>query len=76
MVRGAIWFRSDLRLDDNPALINAMKDCQEVIGIYIFSAEQWNLHNESNVKHEFLVNNLTDLEKSLNNLNIPLITIN
>ena len=76
MVRGAIWLRSDLRLDDNPALINALNECKEVIGVYIFSANQWKLHNESNIKHEFLINNLTDLEKSLDNLNIPLITIN
>ena len=75
-MRGAIWFRSDLRIDDNPALTNALNDCEEVIGVYIFSANQWNLHNESNIKHEFLINNLVDLEKSLERLNIPLIAIN
>ena len=76
MVRGAVWFRSDLRIDDNPALINALNECEEVIGVYIFSASQWNLHNESNIKHEFLINNLVELEKSLDRLNIPLIAIN
>ena len=75
-MRGAIWFRSDLRIDDNPALTNALNDCEEVIGVYIFSANQWNLHNESNIKHEFLINILVDLEKSLEHLNIPLIAIN
>ena len=75
-MRGAIWFRSDLRLDDNPALINALRNCEEVIGVYIFSESQWNLHNESNIKHEFLINNLQDLEQSLARLNIPLIAIN
>ena len=76
MVRGAIWFRSDLRIDDNPALIKALHKCEEVIGVYVFSDSQWNLHNESNIKHEFLINNLIDLEKSLDRLNIPLIGIN
>lgn len=76
MVRGAVWFRSDLRLDDNPALIDALNACEEVIGVYIFSASQWNLHNESNIKHEFLINNLVDLERSLDLLNIPLLAIN
>ena len=76
MVRGAIWFRSDLRIDDNPALIKALHECEEVIGVYVFSDSQWNLHNESNIKHEFLINNLIDLEKSLDRLNIPLIGIN
>ena len=75
MVRGAIWFRTDLRLDDNPALIDAINLCEEVIGIYFFSETQWKLHNESNVKHEFLINNLVLMEESLSELNIPLIDI-
>ena len=75
-MRGVVWFRTDLRIDDNPALHNALDNCEEVIGIYIFSQLQWKAHNESNVKLEFLLENLTLLEKSLSKLNIPLITIN
>lgn len=75
-MRGAIWFRSDLRLDDNPALLAASNACEELIAIYVFSQTQWDLHNESNVKHEFLINNLVALEKGLQKLNIPLISIN
>ena len=76
MVRGLVWFRTDLRLDDNPALISAMQSCDEVIAIYIFSDLQWRLHNESNIKQEFLFNNLISLDKALFQLNIPLIAIN
>ena len=76
MVKGAVWFRTDLRLDDNPALNSAMEKCGQIIGIYLFSEVQWNLHNESNIKHEFLLNNLISLEGSLSKLNIPLIAIN
>ena len=76
MVRGAVWFRTDLRLDDNPALNSAMEKCSQIVGIYLFSEAQWNLHNESNIKHEFLINNLTSLDKTLSRLNIPLIAIN
>ena len=76
MVKGAIWFRTELRLDDNPALNSAMEKCDHIVGIYLFSEAQWNLHNESNVKHEFLINNLTSLEKSLSKLKIQLIAIN
>ena len=50
MVKGAVWFRTDLRLDDNPALNSAMEKCGQIIGIYLFSEVQWNLHNESNIK--------------------------
>ena len=76
MVNGAVWFRTDLRLDDNPALNSAMEKCGQIVGIYLFSEAQWNLHNESNIKHEFLLNNLASLDKSLSKLNIPLIAIN
>jgi deoxyribodipyrimidine photo-lyase len=76
MKKGLVWFRSDLRLDDNPALNDALNKCDEVIAIYIFSNYQWEAHNESNVKHEFLINNLTFLKESLKKLNIPLIALN
>jgi len=75
-LKGIIWFRTDLRIDDNPALLSALNQCEEVTGIYIFSQTQWDLHNESNIKHEFLINNLTVLEQSLAKLNIPLLAIN
>ena len=55
--KGLIWFRADLRLDDNPALIAALGACEEVLAVYFFSDYQWEAHNESNIKHEFLINN-------------------
>ena len=64
MRKGLIWFRTDLRLDDNPALNAAIKECDEVLAIYIFSQYQWKTHNESNVKHEFLLSNLKKLQEA------------
>ena len=55
MARGLVWFRTDLRLDDNPALSSALSQCEEVLAIYVFSEAQWALHNESNIKQEFLI---------------------
>ena len=75
-MKGIVWFRSDLRIDDNPALNAAFRNCDEVLAIYIFSQSQWEIHNESNIKQEFLFNNLTSLEESLLKLNIPLIAMN
>ena len=37
MAKGLIWYRSDLRLDDNPALSNALLQCEEVLAVYVFS---------------------------------------
>jgi deoxyribodipyrimidine photolyase len=31
-----IWFRRGLRLHDNPALHEALKNCQKFLAIYIF----------------------------------------
>ncbi len=53
-----------------------MNQCEEIVGIYIFSQTQWEIHNESNVKHEFLLRNLNKLKDSLQELNIPLVAFN
>lgn len=39
MPQQLVWFRSDLRIEDNPALFHA---CQqgEVVGVFIYSPEQ------------------------------------
>ena len=76
MAKGLVWLRTDLRLDDNPALNAALNECEEVLAIYIFSNYQWEEHNESNIKLEFLVNNLALLTESLKELGISLIAIN
>ena len=35
MMKGVVWFRSDLRIDDNPALTNALNSCDAVLAIYL-----------------------------------------
>ena len=66
-----IWFRSDLRLKDNPALKNAFEHSKKVHAIYIFSNKQLKKHNEANIKIDFIIKNLFLLEKKLTELNIP-----
>jgi len=36
MKRSIVWFRNDLRLHDNEALLDAIKDNDEIIPVYIF----------------------------------------
>jgi len=74
-MKSLVWFRNDLRMDDNPALRYACTHSNEVHCLYIYSPEQFKIHNESNCKIEFLIENLKSLEKSLNKLNIPLTII-
>ena len=69
-MKSLVWFRGDLRLDDNPALRNACENSEEVSAVFLFSPKQLNLHNEANIKVDFLIKNLVLLEKKLNDLNI------
>ncbi|MFL2715249.1 MAG: cryptochrome/photolyase family protein [Gammaproteobacteria bacterium] len=74
-MKSLVWFRNDLRMDDNPALRAACSQSKEVHGVYIYSKNQLGLHNEANSKIEFIIENLKSLEQSLNKINIPLTVI-
>ena len=74
-MKSLVWLRNDLRMDDNPALRNACINSDEVHCIYIYSSKQIKLHNEANCKIEFIIDNLKDLNESLQKINIPLTII-
>lgn len=71
MPRQLVWFRSDLRLEDNPALFRA---CQqgEVVAVFVHSPEQWQEHGWGDLKTAFVLSNLHALAQQLRQLNIPL----
>ena len=75
-MKGLVWFRSDLRTDDNPALKSAFEQCDEVIAIYLYSPAQAALHNESNIKNDFIIKNLKSLSFKLESLNVSLVIKN
>lgn len=69
-----IWFRNDLRIQDNLALYHACKDdSAQVIAIYIATPKQWRQHNMSPRQCHFIYQHLQQLHISLNKLNISLI---
>ena len=70
-MKSIIWFRNDLRLDDNPSLREACKNSSELHAIFLYSHDQLEKHNEANVKIDFLIKNLQCLNVSLLKLNIP-----
>ena len=70
-----VWFRSDLRIEDNPALRYAFENSKKIHAIFIFSNKQLKKHNEANVKIDFIIKNLFLLEKELTELNVPLTII-
>lgn len=70
-----VWFRQDLRVNDNPALFHAAEYAAEegrVIGLYIEATEQRILHHDSKAKIGLTYDSLLELRKELNELNIPL----
>ena len=71
-MKGLVWLRTDLRMDDNPALKNAFIECDEVVCLYFYSLKQLSKHNEANVKVDFLKRNLIDLQSNLNKVNVDL----
>ena len=60
-----LWFRKDLRLDDNPALMAAAKH-KGIIPLFIFdkSLEEYNKIGEAS--HWWLEKSLSSLNKDLN----------
>jgi len=59
------WFRNDLRLHDNPALLNALSSCRVFYGIYIFDPGSAREMQVSANKWQFLLESLKDLDDSL-----------
>ena len=74
-MKSLVWLRSDIRLDDNPAIKNAFIQSEFVHVLYLYSKKQLKLHNESDIKISFLIENLKDLGNSLDSLNVGLTII-
>ena len=58
-------FRRDLRLQDNTALISALKLSEKVIPLFIFDKKQRNHDYFSNNAFEFMINSLKELQNEL-----------
>ena len=71
----AVWFRSDLRIYDNPALFAASQSDRPIIAFYFFTPEQFNRHDVGETKQRFTLETLVELQKDLAQLNIPLIAM-
>ena len=66
------WFRTDLRVRDNPALSSALAS-GPARAIYIATPTQWQLHNDAPIKLDFWRRNLKELKNNLQKLNIELL---
>lgn len=75
---GLVWFRNDLRIEDNAVLKEAMNRHNKVIGCYCFDPRHYEISNYGFKKTEkfrarFLIECIQDLQKNLKHLNVELL---
>jgi deoxyribodipyrimidine photo-lyase len=71
-----VWFRNDLRTQDNQSLYKASKNGGQIVGVYCFDPRQFETNKHGLKKTEkfrakFLIETIQDLQKNLSSLNIP-----
>ncbi|MBN2446483.1 MAG: deoxyribodipyrimidine photo-lyase [Phycisphaerae bacterium] len=72
-MRALVWFRSDLRIQDNTALHHACRTAgRGVIAVFAICREQWIEHDWGNAKADFVLRSAVALSTALEGLNIPL----
>ena len=73
-----IWFRNDLRVQDNNALFQACKNSGKVIGVYFldprqFETNKYGFKKTEKFRAKFLLETLRDLKNNLAEKNISLL---
>lgn len=71
-----VWFRTDLRVHDNPALWHACQSGQPVVALYCLTETQWQVHGIGPRKCQLIKNRVMALKQQLADLNIPLVILN
>jgi deoxyribodipyrimidine photo-lyase len=73
-MRVIMWFRSDLRVEDNRALTAACAAATRgVVGVFVITPDQWREHDWGDPKACFVLRGVEALRESLGKLNIPLL---
>ena len=75
MSRGLMWFREDLRVQDNTALSAARHENDEVLAIYLIDRAMWRKHDIASCRVEFILRNLAALKTELEQKNIRLLIV-
>lgn len=67
-----VWFRNDLRIADNPALTAACRSGQPVRACFVVTPLQWQEHNWSAARVQFVLSHANALSRQLAELGIAL----
>ena len=65
---GLMWFRRDLRAEDNAALYHALKSCAKVFCVFIFDQDILNTLPRADRRVEFIRESLVGLDERLGEL--------
>lgn len=72
MTKNLVWFRSDLRIDDNPALYHAMINGQATLAVYFYCPQQLTQHNVGANHQALLAEAVDNLHQQLAKINVEL----
>lgn len=80
MKKSIVWFTTDLRLNDNECLVQAIEQSDEVIPVYCiedqyFQITEFGFKKTGNFRAQFLLESLIDLDKRLRKLGSGLIVV-
>ena len=80
MKRSIVWFKSDLRLQDNETLIKAIAQSDEIIPVYCFddshfTTTEFGFSKTGSFRAQFLLESLIDLDTNLRAIGSGLIII-
>ena len=72
-----VWFKNDLRVNDNQSLSKAIAESENVVATYIFDPRQfqetkYGFKKTEKFRAQFLIETVQDLKQNLEALNIPL----
>ncbi|MBX3378779.1 MAG: deoxyribodipyrimidine photo-lyase [Phycisphaeraceae bacterium] len=76
--RTLVWFRADLRVGDNTALVHACRRAggragAGVVAAFLISPGEWKTHDYAAARIDLMLRSLVDLSGSLARLSIPLV---
>ena len=71
--KGLMWFRRDLRVDDNAALYRALRACRQVVCVFVFDRAILDALPRADRRVEFIRESLVELDTELRGLGSGLI---
>jgi len=80
MRKSIVWFKTDLRLHDNEALVNAINNSDEVLPVYCFDnahykKTEFGFDKTGTFRAKFILESLTDLDGQLRKLGSGLLIL-